>query len=77
MRVDERRQPFGKFVATGQGQPALLHVEIIVDHGWVEGGFSQPPAFLRTAKALANFFAEVLERGASPKPKLWSVMAAV
>ena len=49
-----------KFIAAAQSQPALLHFEIIADRRCSEGGFRQPLAFLRTAKALADFFAEVL-----------------
>src|SRR5262249_60769894 len=64
---DEPRQPFCKFIAAGQSQPTLLHVEIALDRGWTQGGFRQQPAFLRTLKALTDFFAEVLEHGAPPK----------
>src|SRR5262249_58100719 len=62
-RCDERRQPFCKFVAATQSQPALLHLEIKLDLRCAEGDFRQPPAFLRMAKALADFFAEVLKHG--------------
>src|SRR5215831_20687589 len=64
---DEPRQPFCKFIAAGQSQPTLLHVEIALDRGWTQGGFRQQPAFLRTLNALTDFFAEVLEHGAPPK----------
>src|SRR5262249_25612282 len=76
-RFDEGRQPFRKFVAAGQVEPALLHFKIILDCRCAQGCFSQPLAFLRTAKALANFFAEVLERGASPKTTAWSAIAKI
>src|SRR5262245_44194556 len=66
-RFDEPRQPFCKLIAVGQSQPTLLHVEIILDRRWGQGGFGQPLAFLRTAKALVDVFAEVLEHGAPPK----------
>jgi len=44
-----------------------LHFEIILDRRCGQGGFRQLIAFLRTAKALADFFTEVLEHGAPPK----------
>src|SRR5262249_30656870 len=63
-RFDEPRQPFCKLIAVGQSQPTLLHLEIILDRRWGHGGFRQLLAFLRTAKALADFFAEVLQHDA-------------
>jgi hypothetical protein len=44
VRLGETRQPFCKFIALGQSQPALLHLEIILDHRCVQGGFRHPPA---------------------------------
>src|SRR5262249_15880449 len=63
--LSEPRQPLCKFIAAGWSQPALLHFEISFDRRWGEGGLRQPLAFLRTVKALADFFAEVLEHGAT------------
>src|SRR5262249_18509954 len=63
----ESRQPFCKFIAAGQSQPALLHVEITLDRSRTQSSCRQLPAFLRKAKALTDFFAEVLEHGAPPK----------
>src|SRR5262249_55471240 len=53
-RCDKRRQPFCKFIAAGQIEPALLHFEIIPDRRWVQEGFSKPPACLRMTMALAE-----------------------
>jgi hypothetical protein len=53
-RFDKRRQLFCKFIAAGQSEPALLHLQIILDRRWVQSGFSPPPAFLRMTKALAD-----------------------
>src|SRR5262249_18948206 len=64
-RFGEPRQPFCKFIAAGQSQPALLHFEVTLDRRWGQGGFRQLLAVLRMAKALADFFAEVLEHVAS------------
>src|SRR5262249_7784557 len=63
--LSEPRQPLCKFIAAGWSQPALLHFEIILDRRWGQCGLRQPLAFLRTVKALADFFAEVLEHGAT------------
>src|SRR5262245_24088182 len=63
----ESRQPFCRFIAAGQSQPALLHVEITLDRSRTQSSCRQLPAFLRKAKALTDFFAEVLEHGAPPK----------
>src|SRR5215472_7415251 len=63
----EPRQPFGKFIAAGQTQPAMLHVKIILDLRWAQGSFRLPLAFLRMAKALADFLAEALEHDLPPK----------
>jgi hypothetical protein len=52
--LGEPRQPFGKFIAAGQSQPAMLHVKIILDLRWAQGSFRLPLAFLRTAKALTT-----------------------
>src|SRR5262249_58921262 len=62
--LGEPRESFCKFIAAGQSQPAMLHVKIILDCRWARGSFRQSLAFLRTAKAFADFFAEVLEHGA-------------
>jgi hypothetical protein len=45
----EIRQALGKSVAAGQVQPALLHLEIILNRRRAQAGFGQPLAFLRTA----------------------------
>jgi hypothetical protein len=39
----------------------MLHVKIILDGRCALGSFRQSLAFLRTAKALSDFLAEVLE----------------
>src|SRR5215471_1615072 len=64
-RFGEPRQPFCKFIAAGQSQPALLHFEVTLDRRRGQGGFRQLLAVLSMAKALADFFAEVLEHGVS------------
>src|SRR5215467_539203 len=66
-RLDEIRQPFRKFIAAGQREPAAPHVEIIRLASFGPSLFCQPPTFFGTAVALADFFTEVLEHGASPK----------
>src|SRR5262245_6271911 len=42
--LGEPRQPFGKFIAAGQSQPAMLHVKIILDLRWAQGSFRLPLA---------------------------------
>src|SRR5262249_56807816 len=61
---DEPGHPFCKFMAASQSHPTLLHFEIMLDLRCVHRGFRPSPAFPRTAKALANCFAAVLEHGA-------------
>jgi len=67
-RLGEPGQPFRELIAAGQGKPAPLHFEIILDRRLGHGDFRLPLAFPCTAEALADFFAEVLEHGALPKP---------
>ena len=50
----------------GQSEPALLHFEIGLDLRWGQG---LPLAFVRMAKALADFLAELLEHCASQETR--------
>src|SRR5262249_30197023 len=72
----EIRQPLCKFVAAGKRQPALLHIEIILDRICAQGGFSPPLALLSMAETFADFFAEVLHFGHSAATALRSYSCA-
>jgi hypothetical protein len=60
----EPGEPFRKLITAGERQPAPLHVEVIGLCGFSQSGLCQLLALLRTAQALADFSAEVLEDAA-------------